>query len=274
MTDPIPWPAPASPGDPITAEGWNELQNTAQANVEQVGDRVSVHDHSGADQGPLLTGASIDPTSGLNVAALEVTGDVDVSGALRRNGEDVSTGVSMLTVWQASDLSLANTGINSTTIWTSIGALRIQVTATVETVLALSVAGKAISGPGAGLESQFWLSTISPTGQSASIPLYNLVGGKLTAQVLATYWDISAVANSPVWSIPLGTETAIAFTQTVQVPPGTYTVYLRAKGDGRIKNGVMTAVMMPASPSTGLAIPPTGPVDQLPDGGGDTRATA
>ena len=57
------------PGDIIRAQDWNDLQSQAR-------DEIHGHLHTGGAQGMLLGGASIDPTTTMRVAKLEVTGDL------------------------------------------------------------------------------------------------------------------------------------------------------------------------------------------------------
>jgi hypothetical protein len=61
------------PGDIIRAQDWNDMQSRARDAIER-------HTHSGTGQGPLLTGAAIDPTAALKVKS--VTADtLSVAGA-------------------------------------------------------------------------------------------------------------------------------------------------------------------------------------------------
>lgn len=68
------------PGDIIRAQDWNDMQSRAR-------DAIEGHTHSGAGQGPLLTGAAIDPAAAIKVKSvaadtLSVAG-ADLTGRLQ-----------------------------------------------------------------------------------------------------------------------------------------------------------------------------------------------
>jgi hypothetical protein len=63
MTNPY---FPAKPGEPILAQTWNDLQI-------QIREHIHNHAHTGAAEGRLLTGASVDPSSTLSVKQLDTS---------------------------------------------------------------------------------------------------------------------------------------------------------------------------------------------------------
>lgn len=64
----------ANPGDPILADNWNKMQ-------EDVRDHILSHTHAGgADEGTLLTGASIDKRSAIEVQKVNATTSLSVKG--------------------------------------------------------------------------------------------------------------------------------------------------------------------------------------------------
>lgn len=70
----------ANPGDPILADSWNKMQS-------DVRDHVVSHTHTGANEGALLTGASIDKRSAIEVQKVTATSslkvkDIDVESKL------------------------------------------------------------------------------------------------------------------------------------------------------------------------------------------------
>jgi hypothetical protein len=70
MTDPY---FPATPGEPILAQTWNDLQ-------VQIRDHIHNHAHTGGAEGRLLTGAGIDPGSTLSVKQVDTSLKLTVKG--------------------------------------------------------------------------------------------------------------------------------------------------------------------------------------------------
>ena len=72
MTDPF---YPAKPGDPISAEKWNDMQVKMR---DELANRISAHTHTGGGEGRKLTGEGIDPTSLLKVNQLDAAVSLSV----------------------------------------------------------------------------------------------------------------------------------------------------------------------------------------------------
>lgn len=75
MTDPF---YPAKPGDPITAEKWNDMQVKLR---DEISSRISSHAHTGSAEGRKLTGDGIDPSSSLKVNQLDAAVSLSVKGS-------------------------------------------------------------------------------------------------------------------------------------------------------------------------------------------------
>ncbi len=100
---------PASPGDPILAQDWNEMQLAIRKHI-------TTHSHTGStDQGLRLTGEAIDPGSTLSVKALHAETLALTQGGVKRfslsTEGKLEFGSGALTIHQNGELHLGQTTV-------------------------------------------------------------------------------------------------------------------------------------------------------------------